>query len=92
MVSAIINGMSITIDKAGRIVVPKALRDRLAFSPNSELEVLDHPEGLLLRVPRREPSLVLVNDLPVHQGRPEKNADWGGLQDLIREERIREMW
>jgi AbrB family looped-hinge helix DNA binding protein len=85
-----IYGMTITIDKAGRIVVPKALRQRLSLSPNSELEIVDHPDGLLLRVPKSGPTLLAVNGLLVHQGLPEKNADWEGLLNSVREERIRE--
>lgn len=31
--------MRVTIDKAGRIVVPKALRDELCLQPGQELEI-----------------------------------------------------
>ena len=31
--------MRTTIDKAGRIVVPKALRDELSLTPGQELEI-----------------------------------------------------
>jgi AbrB family looped-hinge helix DNA binding protein len=36
---AIINGMRTTIDAAGRIVVPKSLRDALGLDPGQELEI-----------------------------------------------------
>ena len=32
-----INGMKLRIDKAGRVVVPKSLRERLRFKPDTEL-------------------------------------------------------
>lgn len=38
--------MRTTIDAAGRIVVPKALRDQLGFAPGTELEV-DAVDGRL---------------------------------------------
>src|SRR5579862_873510 len=41
MVSGIINGMEVKIDKAGRIVVPKPLRQRLGFKPGTELEAIE---------------------------------------------------
>ncbi len=44
-----VNGMELKIDKSGRIVVPKALRERLGFKPDSELEAIEHPDGVLLK-------------------------------------------
>ena len=45
--------MRTTIDAAGRIVVPKSLRDQLGFSPGTELEV-DAVDGRLeVAVPSR---------------------------------------
>jgi AbrB family looped-hinge helix DNA binding protein len=36
-------GVEIRIDKAGRIVVPKPLRERLGFKPETELEAVEQP-------------------------------------------------
>ena len=45
--------MRTTIDAAGRLVVPKAIRDELGFSPGTELE-LDAVDGRLeVAVPGR---------------------------------------
>ena len=52
MVSGILNGMAVKIDKAGRIVVPKPLRERLGFKPDTELEAVEPPEGMLLNQQR----------------------------------------
>jgi AbrB family looped-hinge helix DNA binding protein len=41
MVFGIVHGMQTRIDNAGRIVVPKPLRERLGFTPNRELEVIE---------------------------------------------------
>ena len=43
------NGIRLRIDKSGRIVVPKPLRERLGLKPGTELEVLDQQGGMLLR-------------------------------------------
>jgi AbrB family looped-hinge helix DNA binding protein len=83
--------MTVTIDKAGRIVVPKELRQRLGLRANTELEILDHPEGLLLRVPETQPSLVKINGLLVHHGRAEASADFDRAINTVREERIQSM-
>jgi AbrB family looped-hinge helix DNA binding protein len=45
--------MRATIDMAGRVVIPKPLRDRLGFAPGTELE-LDAVDGRLeVTVPTR---------------------------------------
>jgi AbrB family looped-hinge helix DNA binding protein len=81
--------MNVTIDKAGRIVVPKEFRQRLGLHPNMELELVDHPNGLLLRVADAKPSLIKINGLLVHHGRAEPGAELTRTVELAREERIR---
>jgi AbrB family looped-hinge helix DNA binding protein len=91
MAYAIINGMTVTIDKAGRIIVPKEFRQRLGLRPNTELEIVDHPNGILLRPLESRPSLVKMNGLLVHQGRLEDGADLDRVLEAVREERIQEI-
>ncbi|MGI8439266.1 MAG: AbrB/MazE/SpoVT family DNA-binding domain-containing protein [Thermoleophilaceae bacterium] len=45
--------MRTTIDAAGRLVVPKALRDQLGFAPGTELDVEAVDEHLEVVVPSR---------------------------------------
>jgi AbrB family looped-hinge helix DNA binding protein len=80
--------MELKIDKAGRIVVPKALRERLGFKPDMELEAVEQPEGVLLKRVEQRPSMVKVDGLWVHQGSPEPGANWEGMLEDVREERI----
>jgi len=88
MVYGKVNGMNVTIDKAGRIVVPKELRQRFALRPNTELEIVEQPDGVLLRVPEQKPSLSHVHGLLVHQGRAEEDADWDLALENVREEQL----
>jgi len=88
MVYDILNGMIVTIDKAGRIVVPKQLRERLSLRPNSELEMVEQSNGVLLRVPEQKPSLGHAHGLLVHQGRAETSANWDLTLEHVREERL----
>jgi len=88
MASGIINGMEVKIDKAGRIVVPKPLRERLGFKPDTEIEALEQPEGVLLKRIEQRPSMVKVDGLWVHQGRAEPVANWERILEDVREERI----
>jgi AbrB family looped-hinge helix DNA binding protein len=49
------SGTRLRIDKSGRVVVPKPLRERLGLKPGTELEVLDQQSGVLLRTVKEEP-------------------------------------
>ena len=80
--------MELKIDKAGRIVVPKPLRERLGFKPNTELEAIEQPEGVLLKRVEQRPSMVKVDGLWVHQGSAEPGANWERILEGVREERI----
>lgn len=76
--------MKTTIDGAGRIVVPKALRDRLALLPGSEIEIDVVGDGVLLR-PATSPSAIVVEDgVLVHRGGAAASLD---VAAFIREAR-----
>ena len=45
--------MRVTIDRAGRLVVPKSLRDELGFAAGTELELAAVNGALEVRVPSR---------------------------------------
>ena len=62
--------MRTTIDVAGRIVVPKAIREELGFAPGAELELRAVDGRLEVRVPSR----VRVEDGP-HGPRFVSDAD-----------------
>jgi AbrB family looped-hinge helix DNA binding protein len=51
------NGMTLRMDKAGRIVLPKPIRDRLRLREGSELAREEHPDGLELRPVERKSSM-----------------------------------
>ena len=90
MVYGIIIGMKfeLRIDQAGRIVIPKPLRERLGFRPDAVLEASEQPEGLVLKRVEERPSMVKVDGLWVHRGVPEPDANWDRVVDEVRDERI----
>ncbi len=57
--------MKTTIDAAGRIVVPKALRDALALTAGQDLEIGLADGRITIDVPATEMSLVDRGDGPV---------------------------
>jgi AbrB family looped-hinge helix DNA binding protein len=81
-------GTKLRIDKSGRIVVPKPLRERLGLKPGTELEALDRPDGLLLRAVEQPPTMIRIDGLWVHCGTPEPGANWDHVLQDVRDERI----
>ncbi len=91
MVSAIVNGMTLRIDKAGRVVLPKPVRDRLGLRVDSDLEMVETVDGIVLKRIEDRPSMIKVDGLWVHIGKTPPNFD---IDQAIRddhEDRIRKM-
>jgi AbrB family looped-hinge helix DNA binding protein len=88
MAYGIINGMKLRIDKSGRIVVPKPLRERLGLKAGAELEVVDQAGGVFLRAVEQRPAMIKVEGLWVHRGVPQSGANWERVIEEMREERI----
>lgn len=60
--------MKTTIDGAGRIVVPKAIRERLALVPGTTIEIEAVADGVFMRPAMTSSALALEGDVLVHQG------------------------
>lgn len=64
--------MEATIDSVGRIVLPKALRERLGFTPGTVVDVTQYgdglhvaPSGRTARLERRDGVLVATSDTAI---------------------------
>jgi AbrB family looped-hinge helix DNA binding protein len=62
-VIGIFNGMNARIDKSGRIVVPKSLLERLGLKPNTEFELVERADSVLLRPVEQPPSTLKIEGL-----------------------------
>jgi AbrB family looped-hinge helix DNA binding protein len=92
MVDGIVNGMKLKIDGAGRIVVPKRVRDRFGFRAGMEVDMVESAEGVLLRPMERRPTLVREGVLLVHTGAVAPGYDLRRAVEDERDERVREIW
>jgi AbrB family looped-hinge helix DNA binding protein len=82
--------MRTTIDKAGRVVIPAAVRERAGLTPGAELEITEDDLGLRIERVASPPRLVKVGRRLV--ARPSVAADKRPSLDiaaLIEEERNR---
>jgi AbrB family looped-hinge helix DNA binding protein len=76
--------MTLKIDRAGRVILPKPLRERLGLREGSELELEETPEGVLLKPAERRPSMVRKQGIWVHTGKLPPAFD---IVQAIREDR-----
>ncbi|MBT9331120.1 AbrB/MazE/SpoVT family DNA-binding domain-containing protein [Paracidobacterium acidisoli] len=78
-----------SIDKAGRLVVPKAMRDALHLKSGELLDVEQHDDTIVLR-PHRRGGLVKRDGMWVITGEA-GGISASGLIDEHREERIQDL-
>ena len=82
--------MRTTIDKAGRVVIPASIRERVGLTPGSELEITEDELGIRLERVAVGPKLVKVGKRLV--ARPTLAAERRASVDiaaLVEEERNR---
>ena len=82
--------MRTTIDKAGRVVIPAALRERTRLTPGAELEVTEDDLGIRLERVAAGPTLVKIGRRLV--ARPSAHPDARPSLDiaaLVEDERNR---
>jgi len=73
----------LTVDKAGRIVLPKPLRDRLQLAPGDTLHLESEGENITLRPVRKNVMLKKELGVWVYQGEPTDAS----IPDLIERDR-----
>lgn len=90
MVNGIVNA-KVTMDGAGRIVLPKAIRERLGLSAGAELEVVLSGDELRMRPASAEPVLSEVDGWWVHRGVPARGTDLASAVDVHRDRRLEDL-
>lgn len=67
--------MAITIDQAGRVVIPKSIRDQFHLVSGSQLEIDTFENEIRLRITDLEPSLIQKRGLLIHHGSQQTDLD-----------------
>jgi AbrB family looped-hinge helix DNA binding protein len=82
--------MEVTLDRFGRVVIPKAVREHLGLGPGTVLDIEEgEEEGILLRPRRPEPDLVEEDGVLVFTG--EATADLEAAVERHRQNRSRQV-
>jgi AbrB family looped-hinge helix DNA binding protein len=81
--------MHVSIDGAGRVVVPKPLRDQLGISAETPLEIEVVDGHLELSVPHEPPAVIEGSHGPsfAPTGTPITDAELRGVLEAVRERR-----
>lgn len=79
---------TITIDRAGRVVIPKKVRDRLQLAPGDSLELETAGDQITLRPARSTGGTRKEKGIWVHHSEIPLTQSTAELIDQAREERI----
>lgn len=60
--------MKTTLDRFGRVIVPKGIRDRLGLVPGAEMTINEHEDEVVLKLVEHETPLKLENGILVFAG------------------------
>ncbi len=77
-------GMFVTIDMAGRLVVPKALREQFNLTPGCQIQIEASSNGITLRRADEGSALVRKQGILVHHGSIRTSVD---IREFVRAER-----
>jgi AbrB family looped-hinge helix DNA binding protein len=85
-----IMALKVTIDRAGRIVLPKPVRDRMQLTAGTAMELEGDGERITLRPMRPQATLRKESGIWVFQG-PASDESIPELVGAAREKRLREL-
>jgi AbrB family looped-hinge helix DNA binding protein len=82
----------LTIDKAGRVVIPKSFRDELRLSSGDSLEIESQGDEFILRPVREEATMFKKDGMwVIKTGKPLTVATVNAIIESVREERHRDI-
>lgn len=67
--------MIITIDRLGRVVIPKSVREHFHLTPGAELEIATDTDGIRLKPALNAPTLIRKAGVLIHHGTDTTDID-----------------
>jgi AbrB family looped-hinge helix DNA binding protein len=83
--------MKLRLDKSGRMLLPKSLRQRVGLKAGSEFEVTEAPEGIFLRTLQKRSYLIKRGGFLVHMGQASRSLNWQRCFSDLEQERLRDI-
>lgn len=80
--------MQLTIDKFGRVVLPKKIRDHLGVHTGLKLSVIETRDGVLLKPVPEASRLRRKQGILIHGGESSGPIHWSTLLEKDREDRL----
>jgi AbrB family looped-hinge helix DNA binding protein len=82
----------LTLDKAGRVVIPKKLRDKLHMSAGDSFQLESTDEKIVLKPVREEATMLKKDGMwVIKTGKPLTVDDVNAVIESVREERHRQI-
>lgn len=75
--------MDATLDRFGRIVIPKKVRDNLDLGPGSQMRIEEIDNGIVLKPVHGEPNLIEKDGVLVFSG-----VSLGNIEDTLAKHRM----
>ncbi|MCD6570474.1 MAG: AbrB/MazE/SpoVT family DNA-binding domain-containing protein [Deltaproteobacteria bacterium] len=67
--------METALDKFGRIVIPKKIREHFNLEPGTQIRIEENGQTIVLKPVHGEPNLILKEGVLVFSGTPTGNLD-----------------
>ena len=78
---------TLSIDRAGRVVIPQAIRKMFGFNPGALLKLETSKDAVVLKSAERDSPLKRINGMWVHEGVASSEVFLNAIEDA-REERL----
>lgn len=82
--------MQTAIDKFGRVLIPKSMRDHLGIKAGAIVQILEHDHEILLKLVEHKPSLQRKGRVMVFTGEATEDIETAIQKE--REDRMKDLW
>jgi AbrB family looped-hinge helix DNA binding protein len=82
--------MQTAIDKFGRVLIPKSIRDHLGVEPGEVVQVIEQDNQILIKLIKNKTALKMKDNIMVYDAEPT-----GDIEEAIkkqRDERMDDIW
>lgn len=82
--------MQTAIDKFGRVLIPKSIRDHLGVKPGEVVQVIEQDNHILIKLIKQKTALKMKDGIMVYDAEP--TGDVESTIEKQRNERMDDLW